>query len=120
MIALALARSLEVTLNNHIFRFGNKLYRQSNGGAIGVGIAGDGANFFMVWWDRELKEKLQEEGVKLKMYSRYVDDINIVCEVIDRKVEGEEMDETTMKSIQKHCQHNSREYQSDYRLPIIP
>ena len=107
-------------LNNHIFRFGIKFYRQSKGGAIGVGIAGDVADLCMVWWDRWLKEKLQEEGIKLKMYSRYVDEIDIVCEVIDRKVEGEGINETTMKSIQKNRQHNSREYESDNRLRIKP
>ena len=101
MVALALARSLEATLNNHIFCFENKLYRQTKGGAIGVGIAGDVANLFMVWWDRQLKKKLQDEGIKVRMYSRYVDDINIVCEAIDMKVEREEADETTIKSIQK-------------------
>ena len=81
MVSLALTRSFEVPLNNHIFGFGNKFYRQSKGGAIGVGIAGDVANIFMVWWGRRLKEKLQEEGIKLNMYSRYVDEIDIVCGV---------------------------------------
>ena len=63
MVALALARLLEATLNNHIFCFENKLYRQTKGGAIGVGIAGDVANLFMVWWDRQIKKKLQDEGI---------------------------------------------------------
>ena len=64
-VAFALAKSLEVTLCYHIFCFGNKLYRQTKGGAIGVGIAGDAANLFMVWWDRHLKRKLEDEGVKV-------------------------------------------------------
>ena len=48
MVAFALAKSLEVTLCNHIFFFGNILYRQTKGGATGVGIAGDLVNLFMV------------------------------------------------------------------------
>ena len=99
MAAFALAKSLEVTLCNHIFCFGNKLYRQTKGGAIGVGIAGDVANLFMEWWDRHFKRKLEDEGVKIKMYSRYVDDINIVCEKPDVKVEGEAADKTVMMFI---------------------
>ena len=51
MVALALAKSLEVPLYNQIFCFQNKLYRQTMGGAIAFGIAGDVANLFMVWWD---------------------------------------------------------------------
>ena len=83
MVAFALAKSLEVNLCNHVFCFGNQLYLQTKGGAIGVGIAGDVANLFMVWWDRHLKSKLEDEGIKVKMYSRYVDDINIVCDKPD-------------------------------------
>ena len=80
MLAFALAKNVEVTLYNHIFCFENELYRQTKGGAISVGIAGDVANLFMVRWDRHLKRKLEDDGVKVKIYSRYVDDINIVCE----------------------------------------
>ena len=128
MVALALARSLEATLNNHVFCFENKLYRQTKGGAIGVGIAGDVASLFMVWWDRQLKKKLQDEGIKVRMYSRYVDDINIVCEAIDMKVEREEADETTIKSIQKIANkiHKSIQVIVDYpsnhenrRMPVL-
>ena len=66
MVAFALAKSLEVTLYKHIFCFENKLYRQTKGGALGVGIAGDVANLFVVWWDRHLRRKLEDEGVKVK------------------------------------------------------
>ena len=47
-------------------------------------------------WDQQLKKKLQDEVIKVRMYSRYVDDINIVCEAMDRKAEGEETDETAL------------------------
>ena len=128
MVALALARSLEATLNNHIFCFENKSSRQKKGGAIGAGIALDVANIFMLWWDRQLKKKLQDEGIKVRMYSRYVDDINIVCEAIDMKVEREEADETTIKSIQKIAKkiHKSIQVTVDYpsnhenrRMPVL-
>ena len=80
IVAYALAKSLEVTLCNLIFCFENKLHRQTKGGAIGVGIAGDVANLFMVWWDHHLRRKLEDEGVK------YVDGINVVCEKPNVKV----------------------------------
>ena len=34
------------------------------GGAIGVGIAGDVANLFMVWWDKQVKMKLEKRWNK--------------------------------------------------------
>ena len=82
----------------------------------------------MVWWDQQLKRKLQDEGIKVRMYSRYVDDINIVCEAMDRKVEGEETDKTAMRSIQKIANtiHKSIKVTIDYpsnhenrRMPVL-
>ena len=128
MVAFALAKSLEVTLYNHIFCFENKLYRQTKGGAIGVGIAGDVANLFMVWWDRQLKKRLEDKGVRVRMYSRYVDDINIVCDKTDLKVEEEATDEATMKCIQEFANaiHKSIQVTIDYpsnhmngRMPVL-
>ena len=82
----------------------------------------------MVCWNRHLKKKLQDEGIKIKMYSRYVDYINIVCEAIDMKVEGEEVHETTLKSIQEIANkiHKSIQVTIDYpsnhenrRMPVL-
>ena len=76
----------------------------------------------------QLKKKLQDEGIKVRMYSRYVDDINIVCEAIDMKVEGEEAEETTLKLNQKNANkiHKSIQVAIDYpsnyenrRTPIL-
>ena len=39
-----------------MFTFNNKIFKQMKGGAIGVGIAGEVANLFMVWWDRKMKK----------------------------------------------------------------
>ena len=116
MVVFALAKSLEVTLCNHIFCFGNKLYRQTKGGAIGVEMAGDVANLFMVWCDRHLKRKLEDEGIRVKIYSRYVDDINIACEKLDGKVEGEAADKTVMTFIKNIANkiHKSIQVAIDY------
>ena len=72
-----------MTLRNHVFCFENKFFRQTKGGAIGIGVAGDVASIFIVWWDLQLNKKLQDKRIKARMYSRYVDDINIACEAID-------------------------------------
>ena len=72
--------ALKLVMKNHIFTFNNENFKQLSGGAIGVSIAGDVANLFMVWWDRELKTRLNEERIVLELYSRYVDDGNIAVE----------------------------------------
>ena len=70
--------ALKLVMKNHIFTFNNECFKQLKGGAIGVSIAGDVANLFMVWWDREFKKRLISEKIVLKLYSRYVDDGNII------------------------------------------
>ena len=72
MICFALGISLRETLNNHIFQFNGKLYKQTEGGAIGVGIAGDVAVLFMIYWDRELLRILKENRIHVRLYSRYM------------------------------------------------
>ena len=97
MVAHAIGESLRVTLKNHIYTFDNKLYLQSEGGAIGVGIAGDVAVLFMCWWDNELLERLNRRGRSTHLYARYVDDINIAVD----QTPYEESDGETMKHIQE-------------------
>ena len=53
---------------------------QATGGAIGVSLAGRLANTFMIWWDRQFIDKLQQQKIDLKLYSRYVDDIICVLQ----------------------------------------
>ena len=83
---------------HHIFHFNGKLYKQVQGGAIGVGLAGEVANLFMVWWDRQLKQKLTERNIMPVMYSRYVDDVDLVAKGMDP--ESMENEKQTMETIQ--------------------
>ena len=65
--------------------------------------AGDIAGLFMVWWDREFKKRVKDEHIDMKLYTRYVDDENIVCKAVPETESntGEEPDERTMKRLQE-------------------
>ncbi|KAJ8021804.1 hypothetical protein HOLleu_39101 [Holothuria leucospilota] len=80
MVVYALEYTMKFVMKNHVCQFNNKLYKQKSGGAIGVSLAGDVAQVFMIWWDREFKMKLAVEGINCLMYARYVDDILLVVE----------------------------------------
>merc|ERR1719206_403083 len=41
-------------------------------------LTGVVAQVFMVWWDRQLKQRLEEINVRLRMHQRYVDDTNVM------------------------------------------
>ena len=83
IIFYAAGLALKVTLKNYMCRFNNKIFKQMKGGVIGVGIAGDVANVFMIWWDRKMNSLCAQQNIMLKLYSRYADDTNLVLKGID-------------------------------------
>ena len=69
--------AVNAILNNHVYKFGNKFYKQRQGGPIGLRLTGVVARLVMDGWTRTFKEKLVEAGVTLDMIVKYVDDINM-------------------------------------------
>ena len=64
-------------MKNHLYTFDSQIKLQSKGGPIGLQLTGILARF-MVWWDRQFKIKMDENRLRLRMYKRYVDDINVI------------------------------------------
>ena len=123
--------ALKLVMKNHIYTFNNENFKQLNGGAIGVSIAGDVANLFMVWWDRKLKASLREKNILLELYSRYVDDGNIAAqcpEELHERNTKQENEKIIMEKIKEVANsiHSSITVKVDYpslhvnnRLPIL-
>ena len=61
-----------------MYEFDSGIKRQTKGGAIGLELTGDLAQIFMNWYDRQMNRKLEEKGVEVLLYQRYVDDINMI------------------------------------------
>ena len=61
----------------------NELYKQRDGGAIGLRLTGVVAQLVMDRWIQVLKKKLREADVRLHMIRKYVDDVNLVISIID-------------------------------------
>ena len=75
-----------------------------------------------------LKEKLSHTETKIQMYSRYVDDIDIVCTAVSNAVGTEMPDESTMKMVQHIANsiHESIQVTIDFpsnhengRMPVL-
>lgn len=54
---------------------------QTRGGPIGLELTVVIAQIFMIWWDRQLKMRMDENELRLRLYKQYVDDINVVMSV---------------------------------------
>ena len=91
MIREALRIVLKVVLLNHTYIFNNQPKKQTEGGPIGMDLSGLVAKIFMAWWDRQLLEKLANLDISIRLYKRYVDDINLAAKGLQlgtRLVEG--------------------------------
>jgi hypothetical protein len=85
---LITAKVLEVAvrmiLRHHIYKFGNKFYRQRTGGPMGLKLMGIVARIVMDIWARTLQTKLAESLITLEMLVKYVDDINLATRPIPK------------------------------------
>ena len=82
-----LAKSVEimiiVTMENHVYRFGNEIRRQREGGPIGLSLTGEIADCYMINWDRQFLEKLKSLGIDPAIYERFKDDITILVKCLE-------------------------------------
>ena len=122
MFVEAMRIVLLVVLKTHAYEFAGQLKKQKEGGAIGNELTGTIAQVFMVWWDKQLRARLQEVNVRLRLHERYIDDTNVVATKtpIGARYDGEKIvvndeslsadegipdDERTMKLIQSVASH---------------
>ena len=58
IIAKVLEIGVRTVLENHVYKFGNKIYRQVVGGPMGLKLTGIVARLVMDRWARQFEEKL--------------------------------------------------------------
>ena len=71
-------------IRNHIYKFGNELRIQKEGGPMGLGLTGDVAECYMVHWDKEFLAKLEALGITPCIYERFKDDITIMLKSLEK------------------------------------
>ena len=67
-------------MNLHDYKFENNIYRQNQGGSIGLDLTGVAADIYMCHWDIQLIEKMRVRDINVKLYKRYKDDIDLIME----------------------------------------
>ena len=82
-----LGKSIEImiiaTLENHIYKFGDEIRRQKEGGPIGLSITGEIADCYMLNWDKEFLKKMKSLNMNPALYERFKDDITIVLRALE-------------------------------------
>jgi len=68
-----------LVLSNNVFKFGDKIYRQIKGTAMGTPMAPNYANLFMDKFEREMLCDFEKQyGIRPFVWYRYIDDIFFV------------------------------------------
>ena len=75
LVSLVAAKSTHIVMDNHFYQIGGKLFKQSEGSAIGVDLSVETCSLYMTCWDDKFLRKLKRLGISVDMYFRYVDDI---------------------------------------------
>ena len=84
LIGLLAASAVEVVMKNHFYTIGDEIRRQTEGGSIGSDLTGEAARLYMLQWDKAFLDILKITGLKLDLYSRYVDDMVLVTRAIGK------------------------------------
>ena len=71
-MALLLGEAVETIMGNHLYRFDGKVYRQVEGGPIGLELTGVVADLVMLWCDNKFLKKEESAGLDVLLYKRYV------------------------------------------------
>ena len=82
-LGIAIGYGVKCVMKNHFFKIGGRIFRQRDGGAIGLDLTVEIASLYMSMWEYEYLEKCRSLGIHLDIYGRYVDDIFIVCDAIN-------------------------------------
>ena len=124
MFPIALGILVHETVTNHAFSYNSVIYKQGEGGAIGLELVGMAAKIYMCWWDKQLIQRTLNENLQLVLYKRYEDDCNIIAEHLNVEETDEEIAkrishiaDTIDPSIKSTYDYGSK--YTDGRLPML-
>ena len=82
LFAEVLAICVEIVMNNHVYKFKDKIILQKDEGGMGVELTGVLADLKMLIWGLTFKEKLVHMNIENDLDDRYVDDITLLPTVL--------------------------------------
>lgn len=101
MFCVAIGVMVEKVMKLHDFVIDGKIFRQKQGGAIGLDLTGVVADIFMGRWDRMMKSEMAKAEIEPIIYDRYKDDIDFVLEVGGEERETEICDERDKRVMER-------------------
>ena len=78
ILAEVMRLSVELMFETHCYSFGGKIYRQTEGGPIGLRSTCAVARVVMSRWDQKLKQRMVDSNISSEADGRYVDDGRLI------------------------------------------
>ena len=78
MLGEAAAISIGAVMQHHYLTIGCKIYRQTEGGSIGLDLTTEISSVYMSLWDEEFIKLWKHLGIQVDLYRRYIDDILMI------------------------------------------
>ena len=69
---------IKTTFSNHLYKWDNKILKQTKGGAMGLKASGPLSRITMDDWMCNFKKKLEDLNIKGRLSKKYVDDVDTV------------------------------------------
>ena len=76
--------AVKIIMTTHLYRFNKQVYRQEEGGPIGLELTQMLARLVIICWDDMFSRRCKELKIKLDMYLRYVDDVEMVIRTLPK------------------------------------
>ena len=123
MLGLVVAQGVKQVMTGHVYQTGDDFHIQSEGGPIGLELTGAVHRPFMRRWDNLYLKKINEAGMKLLVYKRYVDDSDQVVKGREGQTKDEMYSELLeiANSIEEEIEMeiDTCEKHEDRKLPIL-
>ena len=101
VLSVVLEEAIVTVMSNHVYRFGQEVFQQVEGGAIGSCLTGAVARLTMDDWMDQYNEVLEDNGWTMFLNKKYFDDINLAVEDPSLRLPGA----TSVAGTKLSCQH---------------
>ena len=134
MWAEAVVFGVRLLMENHVYKFDNKIKLQKDGGSTGVTLTGVLSEIKMTKWCKVFRDTIKNIGIKCKLEKRFVDDITLLLKKLkpgtrlvenslvhyDEKVDEDKTiadDERTMIIVQTIANNIDKNIKVTYDVP---
>ena len=76
--------AVRCVFKNHQYQFKGQTYRQTDGAPIGLRLTSIVARIVMDQWAAEFLVKTQDANINLHMFTKYVDDVNVILSMLKK------------------------------------